>query len=397
MHHRLLSGLCLVALISAWPTVVTAESPTLRGFATLGVVHNPDDFDFVRGLDQPRGARDGWSARPDTTLGLQLNWSPDERWDLVLQAVSRYYYDDYRPRITQAFAKFRPTPAWTLRAGRLGYDVYLNSDSRHVGYAHLPVRNPIEYFGILELAFIDGVDLVYRTPAGGGLFSAKVFGGWADEKRVASTGELYDVGGSLALGGYLHYRLGDWQLRGGVSDVKLENRFAGISDLQAFLRALGNPTADRLAANLPLRNRRITNWSLETAWNGGDWDLKLRLNHRESETRSLPDGFSLEALAGYRLGNLTPYLGYVLSDTRNVNRLDSLPGNHPAQLALRPTTFEQESYIAGLRLDLHENLAVKLQVDHVRAPDPLGGFFSVDEAGWNGHGTLLSATLEVLF
>lgn len=42
-------------------------APAFNGFATLGAVYNPDDFVFVRGLEQPRGARGGWSTRTDPT------------------------------------------------------------------------------------------------------------------------------------------------------------------------------------------------------------------------------------------------------------------------------------------------------------------------------------------
>lgn len=168
-------------------------APAFNGFATLGAVYNPDDFVFVRGLEQPRGARGGWSTRPDSNLGLQLNWPVNPQWELVLQGVIRHHYDDYRPRATLAFARYQPSQAWEFRLGRVGFDAYIGSDSRQVGYAHLPVRHPIEYFGALELDYLDGADMTYQQPLGGGLLTAKLLAGTATALRSRDSFRRGDV------------------------------------------------------------------------------------------------------------------------------------------------------------------------------------------------------------
>lgn len=385
-----------LALLGA--SLVKADTIEVNGFATLGVVYNPDDFVFIRSLEQPRGAREGWSSRPDSNLGLQLNWSLDERWELVLQGVTGHHYDDYDPRMTLAFARFEPNANWTFRAGRLGFDAYIGSDSRHVGYAHLPVRHPIEYFGVLELAYLDGLDITYRQPLGEGLLSVKLLAGTADEERVVAEDTTYDVSGSLSVGGYLLYQLGSWQFRGGVITTRLDKGLDTTPALQETLRSSGLSALEQIAGDLPLEDSQITNWNFETHWSPGDLEGQLRLNHRESNTAIVPEGLNVMFLLGYRLEAVTPYAGLAFSDTRNTHIPAAVPAGTPLDTLLRDTiNIEQRTSFLGLRWDIVDGVAAKLQLDRVHADDPRGGYYVVGKSGWDGHSTLISATLEMVF
>lgn len=386
-----------IALALLGAAQAKADTIEINGFATLGAVYNPDDFVFTRSLEQPRGARGGWSSRPDSNLGLQLNWSPGEHWEVVLQGVTSHHYHDYRPQVTLAFARFQPSASWEFRGGRLGFDAYIGSDSRHVGYAHLPVRPPIEYFGVLELEYLDGLDVTWRQPLGNGLLTAKLLAGLADEKRVVDPGVEYDVSGSLNLGGYLLYQVGDWQFRGGVITTRLDKPLSSIRPLQAALSATGLPALAEVAGELPLEDSRITNWALEGHWNAGPLEAQLRLSHRESSTRTVPEGFNLMALVGYRLNSLTPYLGFASSDTRDTEVPAVLAADNPLHTVLRASNIEQRTSFLGLRWDIADGVATKLQLDRVHADDPLGGYYVVGSGGWDGHSTLFSATLELVF
>lgn len=389
--------LCWIATLLCPLPGQAIEGPRLNGFATLGAVYNPDDFTFVRGLEQPRGAREGWSSRPDSNLGLQLNWPLNPDWELVLQGVIRHHYDSYRPRATLAFARYQPSQNWTFRAGRVGFDAYIGSDSRQVGYAHLPVRHPIEYFGALELEYLDGADVTYQHPLGNGLLTAKLLFGAADEKRAVGPDLEYDVGGSLSLGGYLLYRIGDWQFRAGAISTELDKELPGTTELQQALLATGDPGLARRAADLPLADSRLTNWSLEAHWTRGPVELQLRVNRRELDSRGLPEGDNLMALFGYRLGDFTPYIGYASSDTRNTGLPATVAKGSELATALRSSNIEQEVALLGVRWDFHPVMAMKMQIDRVHVPDPLGSFYTVGDSGWDGDSTLFSATLEWLF
>jgi hypothetical protein len=63
----------------------------------------------------------------------------------VVQAVSYYNHaGNYEPELTWAFISYAPVPDMKVRAGRLGWDVYMLSDSRNVGYSYLWVRPPVD-------------------------------------------------------------------------------------------------------------------------------------------------------------------------------------------------------------------------------------------------------------
>ena len=156
-------GLLAAALYQA-PAAGAGDTPggwlpqqvSVAAFGTLGLAYNDNrDVEFVRNLSQPDGARGGFSALPDTILGAQVNYRPSPRWELVLQAISKYdYREEATPSISWAYLGYSPGPRSSLRLGRIGVDSYLDSDTRNVGFTYLPARRPIEHYGLLELTWM---------------------------------------------------------------------------------------------------------------------------------------------------------------------------------------------------------------------------------------------------
>ena len=88
----LTGGAMLLIALSAMAQSDSAFS--LQGFGTLGVARTTtDNVEFVRDLSQPRGIGKEWSGLVDSVLGLQGSWHLDPQWDVVVQATSRYRYD----------------------------------------------------------------------------------------------------------------------------------------------------------------------------------------------------------------------------------------------------------------------------------------------------------------
>lgn len=392
---------CCLALLGNFANAASAlESPLYRfsGFATLGAVYNDsDEVDFVRDLSQPSGPRGEWSTLPDTILGGQVNIQPHEHWEAVFQLVSRYdYTNNYDPRLTWAFLKYEPDPAFAFRMGRIGYDAYMQGDSRNVGYSFLTVRQPIEYFGTLELTYFDGVDAVYKRPVGSGLLLAKLFAGVLDEKVPGSSGD-YDLDNSKVLGGYLAYEWWNWQVRGGATTTELKNTNAELAPLLAGLRAFGGPAGSDLADDLALASSRITNWNIGIGYKRGALQGHLFYNHRQVDTRSLADADSVYALLAYRLSRLTPYVGYAQTDAKSTRVSIGQPFDTVLDPLFRGALLEQRSWLLGARYDFAQNLDVKFQLDLVDTSDPQGGFFRNAAPGWDGEALIFSVSLDAVF
>ena len=74
LHFALRLCFCLVLAVPAYSSQAAEFGDwRINGFGTLGATYNPDDqVEFTRDLFQDGGAKDGWSAEPDSMLGVQF-------------------------------------------------------------------------------------------------------------------------------------------------------------------------------------------------------------------------------------------------------------------------------------------------------------------------------------
>ncbi|MBB3048666.1 hypothetical protein FHR99_002940 [Litorivivens lipolytica] len=391
--HLLLSPLLVAASLFS-PLSANAE---LRwsAFATLGAVYNQDDkVKFIRNLSQPSGPEGSWSTLPDTIVGGQLHYFGDSNWDAMLQAVSTYdYTSNYVPRITWAYARYSPNPDFSVRFGRIGYDAYMQGDSRNIGFATVTVRPPIEYYGTVEMTYIDGVDVVFQRPIGEGIGVAKLFYGYNDEEVPLEDGENLELEGTPVVGGYLEYQWSDWRVRAGVSNLKFNNTVPSLSDSRAALKATGFPPAVAAADQLDNKDTHLTNWNIGTLYNGSDWYLQLLYGRRQSESRVLADADTYYALLGHRFGRFMPYLGFAQSDAQ----ASFIPLGIPGMAPFRSTLFEQENWHTGVRFDISNNMSLKVQVEYIHADETQDAYFREVEPDWDGDTAVFSIALDMIF
>ncbi len=372
-------------------------------FGTLGGVYNDSDrVEFVRDLSQPSGPKGGWSSEPDTSLGIQVNLRHSQQLEAALQLLSRYdYTSNYDPRITWAFAKYSPDPHWQLRVGRIGYDAFILSDSANVGYAFLPVRQPIEYFGTLALAHLDGGDAEYRSPVGAGVFSVKLFAGRADEELDVGNNEQYDLKDSRVVGFNLNYHLGAWYFRLGGSEIELSQELDSFEGLLAGLRASGSAAAASVADDIALDGSRVVNWNAAVVFDRGALQAQLLYNKRQTDTLAFADGAAIYGLLGYRMGAFTPYMAVVDGDAEFARRDTGLPSSHPLSVAaervFREALFEQRTVMVGVRYDFMPKADLKIQLERLEANSSSTSFMRSADPDWGGEATIVSVALDFIF
>ena len=389
---------CAAAALTPGAHAVDSDSWRVNAFGTLGAAYSSDDdVKFVRDFFQTRGVKGEWSAEPDSVLGAQFSFRPSPEWEAVLQLVSRHDSTrDYDPRVTWAYVKFSPNPAFDLRVGRIGWDAFMRADSRNVGYTYLTVRPPIEYYGILALTHLDGGDVIFRRPVGDGVLSAKIFAGQADEETPSSAGGTYDLSGSEIVGGYLDWQWRGWQWRLGATTTKLERELPDLIPLISGLRGTGFPPLVELADDIAFEGARFNNWNLGVIYERGALQAQLLYNRRQIESILLSDGDMWFGLLAYRVGRLTPYLGHARSGGDSSPSDFALLGPSSAQALATGSLFKQRNWLAGLRYDVTNNVDLKLQVDRIDAPEPQGGLYSADP-GWDGDTTVVSIALDFIY
>lgn len=407
---RTLSRLILLGCLAAGVTAHADDEPArlkLSGFGTLGIgYHGSGDLEYRRTTDQSQGYRGGHpNLGTDSVLGVQLNATLTDQFDAVIQAVSRRRYDSSsNPDITWAFLRYSPDESLEVRVGRVGTAAQINSDSRLIGYSFLPVRLPPELLGTAPQDHVDGIDIAYRHPMGDTLFSLRGFLGY-QTAHVHSNGLGRPVPANEVAGLILGAVQGDLQVRvvAGAARVK------GNADAQAILdglRATGISQAISAAARLDLAGRMVRFASADASFERGSLRLagSAFWQMAPEDSATLVDIRSAYLLAGYRIGDFTPYVSMARSATSGVT-LDTGLSPVPALTALDQAAVataaasqcDQRSLALGMRWDFATNRAFKFQVDRVHAGlSPL-----VRDLGAPPQGprqlTLFSATLDFVF
>jgi len=141
----LCAGLFLLCAAPAFPDTGAPlwERITLSGFGTLGLVTAAaDDVGFRRDMNQDIAVFDqDIRIETDSLLGIQTDIRLTPDLDAGVQFVLRHQADmDIENSLHLAFLRYRFTPQVTVRAGRMGIDVYMLSDYRNVGFAYPWVR-----------------------------------------------------------------------------------------------------------------------------------------------------------------------------------------------------------------------------------------------------------------
>lgn len=384
---------CATQFFSGMAQAGNEPSFNLSGFGTLGSVRtNSSEEEFVRDLSQPNGAGKHWNARGDSVLGVQANWRIASQVEAVVQALSRYRYDkSFTPELSWAFVKYNPTPSLSLRAGRLGTDFFMLADSRHVGYSYLTVRPPGDFFWHLPFFSIDGADAVMTWPLGESLLRGKLFYGQS-QARLPLADRQWDIGGSPMAGGYLEFQQDAWLIRASYANIVFSSNLPITELLSGYL----GPAAADAAAFLATEGARSRYYSLGAVYDSGPWQLQLMFNHIEQGSNVFESSDGGYALAGYRIGKVTPYLGY--SWVRSKQR-DNTLGNPVVARIMADSHVDQETLILGARWDVAGNLALKAQWDAIRGEknsifpyrnDPSSGY-------WAGKMDVFSLTMDFIF
>lgn len=395
-----------------------SETPafTLQGFGTLGLTRtSSNDVAFVRDLSQPKGAGTDWSSKVDSVLGVQANWMIAPEWSAVVQAMSRYRYDgSFVPQLTWAYLRYDPTPAVSLRAGRLGMEFLMLADSRWVGYSVLPVRPPGDYFWYLPFYEILGGDATFSQSLGEGMLKSKVFYGSAQDK-LPLAGTQWNVDGSPMLGGYLEYQHGPWVIRGSYANIRFSRdlplaQMANVAGAQ-MLNAAGSPVAaagsdmpvsptDAFfplsasdAAFLSTQHKRTHYYSLGLIYDEGPWLAQLMWNHVKQQNDAMESSNGGYVLLGHRFGAVTPFIGH--------SRVHSSPGAQSPSLLVATMVADshsdQQTNFVGGRWDVARNVALKAQWDAIRSGPGSIYPYRQETDRWSGKLDVFSLTLDFIF
>lgn len=372
-----------------------SDSLTLSGFGTVGVTATSTDDAYYAQPYRPDTVDRSGDAGLDSKLAVQANLRLSRSLVGVVQVIAKHTAaDTFEPSPEWVFLRWDAGEQVSLRVGRIGGPVFMNSDARDVNYAQLTARPAFDVYGQVPVSHFDGADVVYRFEVGDASVSASAWGGRSTARvsDVAVQGaeaidsrvtldKLVGVNLSLAMDNGLTLRAGTVR-----ADVSL-----GANDADVVGNGLTPAQASQVLGLLGTSRQPITFSGVGAMYEHGHWQLNAEYTWLRSSTQ-IADTTGWYVNAGYRWGTVTPFIGFSRIQVDDLNIANPLlayvsqPGalGEAARLIqayLDGGNVAQHTLTLGARWDVVDKVAVKVQWDRVFKPAQSFGGFRLKASG----------------
>ncbi|ASP37727.1 hypothetical protein CHH28_03135 [Bacterioplanes sanyensis] len=379
MRTRLYTALTCAILGTGATATQADDSLNVYGFINIGAYYL-DEEDITIESYQAEEAR---FFERDTMMGLQVSKQITDATSATVQMTARGE-DDFAVKTSLAFVSHAINDQTDLRFGRLRIPFFYYSEFLDVGYAYNWVRPSSDVYS-LPFADYDGFDVTRR-------FSFDTFDGQLQvnfgrrDKPIDLFGEEYESELNNFAGITLNLYKGNFGFRAGAQQTEMNlDSYADSATLGAILQ--GTSPQDALAALTASGARRIdvaqtaaaaltagmskstqeafnfdeqdaNYYNLAVNWDNGDWSAMAETAIIEFDTGLYVDNIAWLASVAKRFGAATVHATY----SKSQDQVDSGEvGDVQEQLKL---DGEDESYTLGLRYDLDEATAFKLEATH---------------------------------
>ena len=348
----LTGALCFMG--SSFTHALSADEIEIHGFFTAGATISDVDKTYLRTTD------DDLSFDEDSALGLQIIVPIDEQITLQAQLLangSKEAETNFEIEVDWAFVSYQVSDDLTLRAGRIRFPILMLGDYAEVGYAYPWIRPPQEVYGGIPITAIDGVDLLYTLPVGNFNLTFQPFVGQRDDQlyiQPLDTEIDTELDNMLGLKVSLSNDYLTLHAAYNTFDTSLDEATPTgfvVSSVPPFFSLPQDAETTLLAAGANLEWRDLV---VMTEYLHADYE-------REDEQMKLTNYTAWYTMVGYRFGKLMPHVTFSDLDSEDITRGQS-----------------SETLTVGLRYELSDSSALKLEWSRVEPQEGTSGLLSAD-------------------
>jgi len=188
------------------------------GFGTVGAVRtNTDEGEYRSGLRQGNGAKKSLDFGVVSRVGLQGNVQFNSTFSAVGQVLTSHRDGQDGPQVEWLFGQAKLASWADVRLGRMVLPVFMQSDTRNVGFASHWIHAPHEVYDTYPPTSFDGIQAVLRAQWGGINFTAQPSWGKTESSLYyALLPGRSKLKYSHLSGLYLSAVSGDWTVRYGT-------------------------------------------------------------------------------------------------------------------------------------------------------------------------------------
>lgn len=352
----LASAISALAL-SPTANAIQYEGLSINGFATVaaGITDNDNTFrssDYTNDL----------SFKPESKFAIQVTADMSDGLSATAQVMARGS-NNFNAEFEWAYISYALGDDSTVRAGRLRIPFYKYSDYLDVGYAQ-PFSRPPKAMYNLAFSTIDGLSLLHNFALSSYDFSINATLGSVSDTFFTTT-EPTDGNLESVVGINLQMTKDWFSSYVAYYHTKVDIPRKAIEDAADGLQNAGASVA--AASKLRIDGDVGTFLGF-----GFGIDYEDIIFNAEYSTVSIENTLTLEnhqwyAMAGYRLGKVTPYLMYETTENdRNTSTASAFPAPMQpiVQGAFDSQQFEFAGISAGVRYDFHSSAALKFEYNH---------------------------------
>jgi predicted porin len=350
---------CLLALGAGSASAI--DDIRINGFLTASGSMNDSKQDNWYANDRVLSA---WRFDTgDTRLGLQVAADINERIGATAQLLAKGGRDNFNVDLDWGYVSYQAADPLAVRAGKVKLPTFLVSDYIEVGYAYPWIRPPQEVYILNPITSIAGVDLLYRPNIGDfDLLIQPYFGTESDEAFVnpafvepgiipgLEVGDQVNFDAEQLIGVNASFGNDIFSVRAGYLQTKVSSDFAE-------------------PVGLGFRNETAKFWSLGFNMDWHNFIAYAEYAERDEDglaEAAFPDQKSYYGTLGYRIGRFLPHITYAVIDEGQ--DIPEVPGFGAFETAV----LKQESWTGGLRYELTDGAALKVEVQYVK-PDEDNG------------------------
>lgn len=398
----------------------TPQQLSISGFGTLGYVASDDNSaHFVRDLSQSTHGMPEDSLLPDSRLGLQMSYRISSQVEAVAQVVARDQEDISLGRSLEwAFIAFHPTPDIDLRLGRLGFDCFMLSDYRSVGYAYTWVRPVSEFYSWIPVYNFDGMDASYAWDTDVGRWRMKVLGGQGSTRNpVKEAEDTYKSDFDPIWGVVLSNEYGAWRAKLSHVELRFDSSYSRSSaELKNGLQLIAsNPMlpapfaaeAQTLLSEMTVVGEWVKYNAAGVSYDDNIWLAQAEYSQLSSDAAIIPQGDRAYVSLGRRFGSLTPYVvqawarpsdpAAAAQNNWGMMGADMAMMQAGAVYAVNSARIDQSTTSLGMRWDFANTAALKLQWDHTQVEDTGWGLWFRPNQAEADTVNLFTATVDWVF